>query len=98
MVENFHHYWRAYGGWSFVMKPYYDEGNIKLYKNFITFLTNFLGITKFLDDPLNAEAQKYFDPYFFRDRLVMPKFYISSTGDEFFLPDDSHYWLKVRNF
>ena len=26
MVENFHHYWRAYGGWSFVMKPYYDEG------------------------------------------------------------------------
>ena len=51
-----------------------------------------------MDDPLNAEAQKYFDPYFFLDRLVMPKFYISSTGDEFFLPDDSHYWLKVRNF
>ena len=25
MVENFHHYWRAYGGWSFAMAPYYDE-------------------------------------------------------------------------
>ena len=27
MVENFHHYWRALGGWSFAMKDYYG-GNI----------------------------------------------------------------------
>ena len=25
MVENFHHYWRAWGGWSFAMKDYYYE-------------------------------------------------------------------------
>ena len=25
MVENFHHYWRALGGWSFAMKDYYGE-------------------------------------------------------------------------
>ena len=56
MVENFHHYWRAYGGWSFAMSPYYNEG-----------------ITKSLDDPTNIEAQKIFDPYFYRDRLTMPK-------------------------
>ena len=32
------------------------------------------------------------DPYMFRERLTMPKVIISSAGDEFFLPDDSHYW------
>ena len=56
MVPNFHHYWRAYGGWSFAMAPYYNEG-----------------ITKTLDDPINKEAMKIFDPYSFRDRLTMPK-------------------------
>ena len=30
MIDNFHHYWRAYGGWSFAMEPYYNEGITKL--------------------------------------------------------------------
>ena len=30
----------------------------------------------------------------YRHRLTMPKFYIGSASDEFFLPDDSHYWLN----
>ena len=28
------------------------------------------------------------DPYEYRERFVMPKLIISSTGDEFFMPDD----------
>ena len=77
MVENFHHYWRAWGGWSFAMQDYYYEN-----------------ITATLDDPLNAEAQKTMDPFSYRDRLTMPKMLIQAIGDEFFNPDDSHYWLK----
>ena len=31
------------------------------------------GITKTLDNPINLEAQKIFDPYMYRERLTMPK-------------------------
>jgi len=31
--------------------------------------------------------QKIVDPYFYRDRLTMPKYIINSTGDQFFAPD-----------
>ena len=34
------------------------------------------------------------DPYLFKERLTMPKIIVSSAGDEFFLPDDSYYWLS----
>ena len=47
-----------------------------------------------MDDPAFDEARKTHDPYMFRERLTMPKVIISSAGDEFFLPDDSHYWLS----
>lgn len=33
------------------------------------------------------------DPYYYRDRLTMPKMVISATGDEFFSPDDSYFWF-----
>ncbi len=29
----------------------------------------------------------------YKDRLTMPKYIITTSGDEFFLPDDSHYYL-----
>lgn len=31
----------------------------------------------------------------YRDRLTMPKMVISMGNDEFFLPDDSHYYLST---
>ncbi|MCP4644712.1 MAG: PhoPQ-activated pathogenicity, partial [bacterium] len=33
------------------------------------------------------------DPYSYRNRLVMPKYIMNSTGDEFFLPDSSQFYF-----
>ena len=34
------------------------------------------------------------DAYTYRERLTMAKLVVSSTMDEFFMPDDSHYFWK----
>jgi PhoPQ-activated pathogenicity-related protein len=34
------------------------------------------------------------DPYNYKDRLTMPMMLMTSSGDEFFMPDDSHWYLK----
>ena len=47
-----------------------------------------LNFVQDLTYPLNK------DPFLFKERLTMPKVIVSSAGDEFFLPDDSHYWLS----
>ena len=41
-----------------------------------------------LDDPNMPKMTALIDPYEYRERFVMPKLIISSTGDEFFMPDD----------
>ncbi|MBW8041779.1 MAG: PhoPQ-activated pathogenicity [Planctomycetes bacterium] len=37
--------------------------------------------------------RKLIDPYEYRDRYTMPKFLISSTGDQFFLPDSAQFYF-----
>ena len=34
------------------------------------------GITETLDDPIQLEAQRTLDPFYYRDRLTMPKLLI----------------------
>jgi PhoPQ-activated pathogenicity-related protein len=33
------------------------------------------------------------DPYSYRDRLIMPKYLVNATGDQFFLPDSSQFYF-----
>ncbi|KAL5018445.1 hypothetical protein ScPMuIL_004167, partial [Solemya velum] len=77
MVKNLHHHFRAYGGWTFAFKDYYD-----------------LNFTASLDNPAIQAMADIIDPITYNYRYKgVPKLVISTTGDEFFLPDDSHYYF-----
>jgi PhoPQ-activated pathogenicity-related protein len=43
--------------------------------------------------PRYAELLKIEDPYFYRDRLTMPKFIVNSAGDQYFPPDSSKFYF-----
>jgi PhoPQ-activated pathogenicity-related protein len=43
--------------------------------------------------PEGQSLMEIVDPYRYRDRLVMPKFLLNSSGDEFFLPDSARFYL-----
>jgi len=51
------------------------------------------GINGRLDDVNMPLMTSLIDPYAYRERLTMAKMIVSSTGDEFFMPDDSHLWF-----
>jgi len=53
-----------------------------------------VNITAYLDDPRTQAMADIVDPFSYRDRLTMPKYVISTGGDEFFIPDDSYYYLS----
>jgi PhoPQ-activated pathogenicity-related protein len=46
-----------------------------------------------MDTPRFAELLQIVDPYFYRDRLTMPKFVINSAGDQYFTPDSSKFYF-----
>ena len=50
------------------------------------------GVNGRIDEPEMEQMMDLIDPYYYRKRLTMPKMVISSTGDEFFMPDDSHHF------
>ncbi|XP_035694469.1 autocrine proliferation repressor protein A-like [Branchiostoma floridae] len=51
-----------------------------------------LNITGRLDDPNIEKMEAIIDPLAYKDRLTMPKYIIGTTGDQFLMPDDSHYY------
>jgi len=75
-VKNIHHHYRAYGGWSFALKDYYDL-------NFTMYLDEPV-VQQIMDI---VDPYSYLDRY-----AGMPKMVIDAGGDEFFLPDDEYYW------
>lgn len=46
-----------------------------------------------LDTPQGQALIKFIDPYEYRSRYTMPKYLISSTGDQFFLPDSAQFYF-----
>ncbi|KAJ8283172.1 hypothetical protein COCON_G00020220 [Conger conger] len=78
MSKSLHHHFRAYGGWSFAFRNYYE-----------------LNITELLDSPQMSLMCSLIDPLSYSERYrTKPKLVISTAGDEFFLPDDSHYYYQ----
>lgn len=47
-----------------------------------------------LDSPWGRKLRAIVDPYLYRDRLDMPKFVLNTSGDEYFLPDTTRYWIE----
>lgn len=78
MHANLHHFWRAYGGWTFALEPYYS-----------------LNLTLRLDEPVTQKMFSVMDPMVLgKNSLTMPKMMIRTTGDEFFMNDDTYYYTS----
>jgi PhoPQ-activated pathogenicity-related protein len=45
------------------------------------------------DTPEYAALLRMVDPYFYRDRLTMPKFVVNAAGDQYFPPDSSKFYF-----
>jgi PhoPQ-activated pathogenicity-related protein len=50
-----------------------------------------------IDHPRMKELYRLVDPYYYLDRLTMPKLILNGAGDQFFLPDSSQfYWDDLQ--
>eukprot|EP01116_Phalansterium_solitarium_P018716 TRINITY_DN5060_c0_g1_i1.p1 TRINITY_DN5060_c0_g1~~TRINITY_DN5060_c0_g1_i1.p1 ORF type:complete len:502 (+),score=136.67 TRINITY_DN5060_c0_g1_i1:54-1508(+) len=51
-------------------------------------------LMSYLNDPVFLKMTAVIDPFSYLDFLKLPKFLIASTGDEFFVPDSTQYFLQ----
>ena len=79
-LPNLHHQYKAYGGWTWAFKDYYNEN-----------ITQDLDAPYFADLISAADPYTFFDR--FNERKLW-KFIVDGTWDEFFMPDDEQFWWK----
>jgi PhoPQ-activated pathogenicity-related protein len=53
-----------------------------------------IDLPKWTGTPQLHDLMKIEDPWSYRDRYTMPKLLINSTGDQYFLPDNSQYYFQ----
>jgi PhoPQ-activated pathogenicity-related protein len=76
MVPSMEHHYRAYNNWSFALKDYLEEDCMR-----------------YLASPEMAALAKLVDPYHYLEQLKgLPKYVLTSAGDEFFLPDSPRFF------
>jgi PhoPQ-activated pathogenicity-related protein len=46
------------------------------------------------DTPPSKEMLRIIDPWYYRDRLKMPKYIVNATGDQYFTPDSSKFYFE----
>jgi len=51
-----------------------------------------MNITQDWDEPAMTKLMQIIDPWYYLDRLTMPKFAVNAVGDEFQMPDDQRHW------
>ena len=54
-----------------------------------------LHIFERFDTPEGRQLQTFVDPYAYRERYLIPKLLINSTGDQFFLPDSAQFYVHA---
>jgi PhoPQ-activated pathogenicity-related protein len=52
-----------------------------------------MGIMRWRGTPEMKRLLGFVDPYAYRDRLTLPKFIVNSTGDQYFAPDSSQFYV-----
>ncbi len=82
-VDNVLHFWRAYGGWTFALEPYYVM-NFTRQINQPSVAAVCCCLTVFVLNLMQMAG--IIDPFVYRERLTMPKLVIDAGGDEFFMP------------
>jgi len=51
------------------------------------------GLMDWFGTPEMQQLQRIEDPYFYRERLTLPKLLMNACGDQFFLPDSSQFYF-----